>query len=178
MDIKDFVSIAEDGTLKINEDGFRSALDKHTTGSIETFKKNSMADLKTTIRNELEAEAKLSADEKLKKDRDDFEAYKKQEYVKLNQDKAKALFEGKGLSEKETEIYLKQVTDNADSLEILKTLMAEREKIMSDFKQKTLQELQSGQNSGTGKTIVIDNGKAEDVKKSYTADDIKNKYRI
>lgn len=178
MDIKDFVSIAEDGTLKINEDGFRSALDKHTTGSIETFKKNSMADLKTTIRSELEAEAKLSADEKLKKDRDDFEAYKRQEYVKLNQDKAKALFEGKGLSEKETEIYLKQVTDNADSLEILKTLMAEREKIMSDLKKKALEELQSGQSGSTNKTIVIDNGKTDEPKKGYSVDDIKNKYRI
>lgn len=178
MDIKDFVSIAEDGTLKINEDGFRSALDKHTTGSIETFKKNSMADLKTTIRSELEAEAKLSADEKLKKDRDDFEAYKKQEYVKLNQDKAKAMFEGKGLSEKEMEIYLKQVTDNADSLEILQTLMAEREKVMSDLKKKALEELQSGQSGSTNKTIVIGNGKTDEPKKGYSVDDIKNKYRI
>ena len=87
MDISKFVTVGEDGKLQIDNKAFESAFDSEISKAVE---KNKNGKLRDEIRRELEEEAKLSADQKLQKEREEFEAFKLKSLVELNQAKAKA----------------------------------------------------------------------------------------
>lgn len=143
MDIQKFVGTNEDGTVKIDKDGFQSALDAEISKAVEKFKNGKGRD---EIRKQLEEEAKLSAEEKLKQERDEFEKYKLQSKIELNQAKAKARLEGKGFTDKETAFILSTINDDEEkSLASIDELIKEREQVIANTKKSAIEGLQSGQ---------------------------------
>lgn len=148
MDISKYVTIGEDGKVKIDEKAFQSEFDSEIHKAVET---NKNGKLKDEIRKELEEEAKLSAEEKLKKEKEEFEAFKKQSMVELNQTKAKAKLEGKGFSDKEIEFILKTVSDEDDSLSTLDDLITERGTLIEKNKKEALESLQQQQENAGSK---------------------------
>lgn len=143
MDIQKFVGTNEDGTIKIDKDGFQSALDAEISKAVEKFKNGKGRD---EIRKQLEEEAKLSAEEKLKQEREEFEQYKLQSRIELNQAKAKAKLDGKGFTEKEIAFILSSVSaDEEKSLGSIDELISEREQVIANTKKNAIEGLQNGQ---------------------------------
>lgn len=175
MDIQKFVGTNEDGTIKIDKDGFQSALDAEISKAVEKFKNGKGRD---EIRKQLEEEAKLSAEEKLKQERDEFEKYKLQARIELNQSKAKARLEGKGFTEKETSFILSTVGDDEEkSLASIDELIKEREQVIANTKKTAIEGLQSGQRKSQS---VITNPDGNDGNKQpfqWSQSDILNHYR-
>ena len=144
MDISKFVTVGEDGKLQIDNKAFESAFDSEISKAVE---KNKNGKLRDEIRRELEEEAKLSADQKLQKEREEFEAFKLKSLVELNQAKAKAKLEGKNFSEAELNFILNTITDKEDSLATLDVLITERASLIENNRKKAIEELQAQQES-------------------------------
>lgn len=159
MNIENFVKVNEDGDLDIDKAAFQSALDAEISRAVDKYAKGKGRD---EIRKQLEEEAKLTADEKLKAEREEFEEYKKSETIKLNQEKAKAKLEGKGFSEKEIEYLLGNVgIDSEKSMATLNTLIEERTKFVEETKKKAIESLQQQQQQSGAKTLINADGEGE-----------------
>ena len=165
MDIDKFVTTKEDGTFEVDAKGFQSAFDAEISRAIEAYKNGKG---KAEMRAELEKEAKLTADEKLKQEREEFENYKKTERVKLNQEKAKSRLEGKGFSEKEISFLLGTITEDGDAcITKIDELIAERNSAIENAKKLAIENLQKGQQTAVATLVNPDNGEAKKpVKKS------------
>lgn len=142
MDISKFVTVGEDGGLNIDNDGFQREFDSTIRNAVE---KNKNGKLREEIRKELEEEAKLSAEQKLQKDREEFEALKLKSLIEINQAKAKAKLDGKGFSEKEITFILNSVSDKEDSLSMIDDLVAERNNLINENRKRAIEELQTQQ---------------------------------
>lgn len=154
MDIQKFVVAKDDGTYEVDSKGFQSAFDAEISKAVEAYKNGKG---KNEMRAQLEAEAKLTADEKLKQEREEFEAYKKAERVKLNQEKAKARLEGKGFSEKEVSYLLSNINDDGEtSLKNIDELITERTTAIENAKKAAIESLQKGQQTAGTKITNID----------------------
>lgn len=176
MDIQKFVTTKDDGTFEIDSKSFQSAFDAEISRAVEAYKNGKG---KAEMRAELEAEAKLTADEKLKQEREAFEEYKRGERVKLNQEKAKAKLEGKGFSAKEVEFLLGTVTEDGDAcITKIEELITERNSAIENAKKVAIEGLQKGQQSA-GTTLVNPDGSGPDAKKAFkrTSEDILNYYK-
>lgn len=174
MDIDKFVTTKEDGTVEVDSKAFQSAFDAEISRAVEAYKNGKG---KAEMRAELEKEAKLTADEKLKQEREEFENYKKAERVKLNQEKVKAKLEGKGFSEKEVEFMLGTITEDGDAcIAKIEELIAERNTAIENAKKLAIEGLQKGQQSAGTKLTNPDNSDKKPVVKR-TAEDILNAYK-
>lgn len=146
MDISKFVTVGEDGQPVIDNKAFQSEFDNAIRNAVET---NKNGKLKDEIRKELEDEAKLSAEQKLQKEREEFEAFKLKSLIELNQAKAQAKLEGKNFSEAELKFILGTITDKEDSLSTLDVLINERTTLIENNRKKAIEELQSQQENNT-----------------------------
>ena len=143
MDISKFVTTNEEGKVEIDSEGYKRAFDAEISRAVEAYKNGKG---KQEMREQLEAEAKLTADEKLKQEREAFEEYKRGERVKLNQEKAKARLEGKGFSEKEVEFLLTTITEDGDKcIAKIDELITERNSAIENAKKVAIENLQKGQ---------------------------------
>lgn len=142
MDISKFVSVGEDGKIVVDNSAFQSEFDNAIRSAVE---KNKTGKLREEIKKELEEEAKLSAEQKLQKEREEFEAFKLKSLVELNQAKAKAKLEGQNFSEKEVEFILNTITDNETSLTSLDNLISDRKTYLEKQKTDLMNSLQSQQ---------------------------------
>ena len=176
MDIQKFVTTKEDGSWEIDKEGFQSAFDAEISRAVEKFKNGKG---KEEIRQQLEQEAKLSAEEKLKQEREEFEAYKLQAKIELNKEKAKAKMEGKGFSDDELEILLSTINEDSEkSLETVDKLIKAREAVLEQTKQSAIQGLQQSQQNAGKVLIKPDGSKSEDVKPvGWTQTEILGNYR-
>lgn len=134
MDIKKFVRLNDKGELEFDESGFQSGLDAEISRAVDKYAKGKGKD---EIRKQLEEEAKLYAEEKLKAEKEEFEKYKQSETVKIIRAKAQAKLDNKGFSEKEVEFILNTVnSDEEQSLKNVDTLVEERTKFLADTQRK------------------------------------------
>ena len=135
FDWKKFATVGENGEIVFDEKGFKSAYDSDFNKALD----NKDANLREKIKAELEAEAKLSAEEKLKKEREKLQAEILNAKVEINREKAKAKMEGK-FTDKEIERHLKLVNDNPDCLKEIDDIIAEKkayeEQLETSFKEK------------------------------------------
>lgn len=135
FDWKKFVTVSENGEMLFDEKGFKSAYDSDFNKSLDSKESN----LREKIRAELEEEAKLSAEEKIKKEREALQAELIKTRVEINREKAKAKMEGK-FTDKEIERHLRLITDDANTLKDIDDIIAEKldyeKKLESNFKQK------------------------------------------
>lgn len=165
----------EDGSLEIDKEGFQSAFDAEISRAVEKFKNGKG---KEEIRKQLEEEAKLTAEEKLKQEREEFEQYKLQSRIELNKEKAKAKMEGK-FSEDELEILLSTITEDSEkSLETVDKLIKAREAVLEQTKQTAIQSLQQSQQNAS-KVLVKPDGSQEEIGKpaGWTQSEILGNYR-
>ena len=155
MNIENYVRLNDEGKIEVDKDAFQSALDSEISRAVDKYAKGKGRD---EIRKQLEEEAKLTADEKLKAEREEFESYKRNETIKLNQERVKAKLEGK-FSDKEIAYMLKNVgTDAEESLKTVETLITEREKFIADTQKKAIEDLQKQQQkSGSNNFSAADN---------------------
>lgn len=145
MDIKKFVKLNEKGELEFDEAGFQSGLDSEISRAVDKYANGKGKD---EIRKQLEEEAKLTAEEKLKAEKEAFEKYKLQTKIEINRDKAKAKLENKGFTDKEVEFLLSTVNDDEEkSLSALDVLIGERTKFISTTQQNAIEKLQQQQQS-------------------------------
>lgn len=156
MNINDFVKLNENGELETDNDAFQSMFTAEVNRAVEKYRNGKGKD---EIRKQLEEEAKLTAEEKLKAEREEFEKYKLQTKIEINQAKAKAKLEGKGFTETEVKFLLSTISDNEEkSLDNIDTLIAERTKLVEETRNNAIQGLQSQQQgSGVNKFKDPDN---------------------
>lgn len=175
MDIQKYVVQKEDGTVQIDKDLFQSELDAEISRAVEKFKNGKG---KEEIRKQLEEEAKLTAEQKLKQEREDFEQFMLKSKIELNQAKAKAKLEGKGFTDKEVDFILSTISDDeTKSLSKIDELITEREQVIANTKKSAIEGLQQGQQK-VGTIVVSPDGKQEGKKNdTWTQSQILDLYR-
>ena len=145
MDIEKYVKLNENGEIEFDKEGFKSEYDSAISKAIDKFANGKG---KEQMRKLLEEEAKLSAEEKLKQEREKFEEYKIQETIKLNQAKAAAKLDKKIFSQEEIDFYLGTINaDEEKSLSAIDTIVQARTKFMEDIQKNAIENLQKQQQS-------------------------------
>lgn len=175
MDIKKFVKLNDKGELEFDENGFQSGLDAEISRAVDKYANGKGKD---EIRKQLEEEAKLTAEEKLKAEREKFEQYRQAETIKLIQAKAKAKLDGKGFTEKEMEFILSKVGNNEESdMTTIDELVAERTQFIATTQQNAIQKLQQQQQESGNRPLPTPDNNDSPAPVQRTKDDIKNFYR-
>ena len=129
IDLKQFVTVGENGELSVDQDGFDVALrqhtDSHVSKGVDSFKK----------KNE-------SADSKLLKQIEDLT-------LAYNKSECKAILAGDLFTDKERELLLGSLVtkDLTKSMETLNALVTERKAVYEAKTQSIISSLQSGQPS-------------------------------
>lgn len=149
IDISKFVTIGEDGKPVIDSAGYESAYERELRKSLDTNSENTKKKLEAEIRKTLEDEAKLTAEQKLQKERDDFESEKQAEWRKIAQERAKFKMTSAGMEEDEVNTYLELVTNDADIAKIDK-ILGFRTKRADTLKKQFEETLTSGQPNPQG----------------------------
>ena len=143
MDIEKYVKLNENGEIEFDKEGFKSEYDSAISKAIDKFANGKG---KEQMRKLLEEEAKLSAEEKLKQERETFEKYRLEETIKLNQAKARAKLDDKLFSKEEIDFILASVnTDEEKSLAAIDTLVNARKKFIDDTQKSAIENLQKQQ---------------------------------
>lgn len=175
MDIRKFVKLNDKGEIEFDESGFQSSLDSEISRAVDKYANGKGKD---EIRKKLEEEAKLSAEEKLKAEKEEFEKYKLQTKIEINQAKAKAKLENKGFTEKEVEFLLSTVNDDEEkSLSNIDVLVEERTKFISDTQKNAIEKLQQQQQSSGSKPLPTPDNNDAPKAATRTKADILNHYR-
>ena len=173
MDISKFVTVGEDGKAVIDNNAFKSEFDKAIRSAVET---NRNGKLRDEIKKELEEEAKLSAEQKLQKEREEFESFKLKSLIELNQIKAKAKLEGKNFSQAEIDFILGTINDDEKSLSNIDTLIKERETLIEKNRKKTIGELQAQQEISNSNNKNADNPPEQQKQTTRNREDIAKIY--
>lgn len=176
MDIKKFVTVGEDGTTTIDSEAFQREFDAEISRAVEKNKSKEVAKLKDEVRKELEEEAKLTAEEKLTQQMKEFEKYKLDTMISLNQEKAKAKFDGKGFTKEEIEFFLSTVSDNEESITKLDTIIEARAKSTEATKAKLLEDLQKQQDTSKSESDKSGVDVTEPTKTTRSRQDIEQFY--
>ena len=143
-DYSSFIEKGDDGSIKsFDESKLTSYIDSCISKGVESYK--------AKVQKEQET-AKLTEEEKLTKEREDFENLKREwEQTMKSQkrdlvvEKAKAKLSSK-FSETEIKLLTSNVTDDEKtSMKYIDDLIAERDKFLEESKNKIMQELQSKQ---------------------------------
>ena len=177
MNIQDYVRLNDKGELETDNDAFQSMFTAEVNRAVEKYRNGKGKD---EIRKQLEEEAKLTAEEKLKSEREAFEKYKLETKIEINRTKAKARLENKGFTEKEVDYLLSNINDDEEkSLGIIDTLIGERTAFIESTKKSAIESLQKGQQTSSNPTpYKPDNPEpakparrsSEDVLKYYRSD--------
>lgn len=175
MDIKQFVKLNENGEIEFDEKGFKSEYDSEVYKAVDKYKNGKGRD---EIRRELEQEAKLTAEEKLKAEREEFEAYRQKTKIELNQAKARTKFDDKLFSQEEIEFILSTVNDNEEaSLSKIDSLIAARKKFVEESQKDTIQKIQQQQQKPIQQTFIKPDGNEPAKPVQRTANDVLSYYR-
>lgn len=150
MDISKFVTIGEDGKAKIDTSAFQSEFDSEVSRAVEKNKTKVVAELTSKIKKELEEEAKLSAEEKLKKDREAFEAQKADFEALIAKSKADIARE-KAKSKIPTDVFddetvgqLLSIVNSEEDIPKIEKFVASMNKKIETAKQEVVQQYTAG----------------------------------
>ena len=140
MELKDFAKVDENGGLVLDDAAFNKALNSFVDSSV-----SKAVDTAKTNWEKKANEAKLSEEEKLAQARQEFEIFMRDEKKKINQEKAKAKLTGKNFTKEEIEVMLEAINDDESSLKSVDIFVAQRDKVLADYKQKLIEEMQTKQ---------------------------------
>lgn len=149
--IKDYYVEREDGTKEFDEDKYekdlQSYLDNEKRQASETAKKKGIDEGKKVAQEE----AKLTAEQKFAKDREQWEAEYKAKVIELNKRQVKQIYKESGYDDAEIDVFLELVTDDeTSSLEKATKLCDARKKYEEGYKKKMTEEAQKNQASQQG----------------------------
>lgn len=154
MDISKFVTIGEDGKLKIDNEAFNAELDRERTKASETASKNTETKLRSAmekeIREQLKQEAEMSAEQKLQAER----AKLLEERKAFDIERIKKIYKDANISDTEVEILLASVgEDSAKNLETAQKFAEARKVADENYKKKVQEEFQfNDKNPNNGNT--------------------------
>lgn len=144
MELQEFAKVDETGALALDNDGFEKSLSSYVDSAVlkavESARKNW---------EKKANDAKLSEAEKFAKEKEEFNLYMQTEKANINKEKARAKLTGKSFTEEEIDTILGGITDNADSLKTVDIFVAQRDKVLADYKQKIIEEMQTKKASET-----------------------------
>lgn len=140
MDISKYVTIGDDGKLKIDSEAFNAELDRIRTQASDTASKNTETKLRSALEKEVRAkveeEAKMSAEQKLEAERAKFLEEKKAfDIVRIKQ-----IYKDANISDDEIEILLGGVGDDSEKNIEIATKFATARKASDEQYKKQLQE--------------------------------------
>ena len=144
LDISKFVTVGEDGKAVIDNEAYKSAYDAELRKSLDTNSENTRKKLEAELRKTIEEEAKLSQEEKFKKEREEFEATMTQRLKDFAKKEAKAKMVSAEIGEDEINTYLELVNCDDDIAKIDK-LIETRKKTQEDLKKKWQEEILASQ---------------------------------
>lgn len=175
-DYSSFMQKAEDGSIQsFDEEALTRYIDSQVGQGVTSFQKKF---------EKAQEDAKMTEQQKLDKDRKEFEEAKlafenemKAKKVELISEKAKAKLSNANFSEKEIELLVKYVNDDeTNSLSMIDSLIAERKNIIEENTKKAIENIQSHQpQSNTNANASKEAGQKEVTKR--TSQEIKNLYK-
>ncbi len=174
-DYSSFMQKGEDGSIQsFDETKMQSYIDALVNKGVDSFKAKFE---KEQAKANMSEQEKLNADKvEFEKQREEFLNTMKAQKIELITEKAKARLEKAEFSEAEIAVLTKFITeDEKTSLEMIDSLVAERQKVFDENKQKLIEEIQAKQPS-TGTTSNAKSEKQPEVVKR-TSEDIKNLYK-
>lgn len=148
LDISKFVTVDENGKVQIDSDAYKSAYDADLRKSLDTNSENTRKKLEKEIREQLTEEAKLSAEEKLKKDREDFEVDMTNRLKAFAQKQAEIKMKNANFDDDEISTYLELVNDD-ESLSKIDKIIASRAKKTEELKKQWQSEISQNQPNPT-----------------------------
>jgi hypothetical protein len=154
LDISKFVTVNEEGKAVIDTEAYKSAYDAELRKSLDTNSENTRKKLEADLRKQIEEEAKLSAEDKLNKRVEEFEASMAQKIKDFAKTQAKAKMKGAEIGDDEINTYLELVNSEDDIAKIDK-LIETRKKTQEDLKKKWQEEIlakQPSANANNGST--------------------------
>lgn len=162
IDISKFVTVGEDGKAVVDTAAFQSAYDAEIRKATDTNTENTRKKLESEIRKQLAEEAKLNAEEKLAKEKADFEADMAKRLKDFAQAQAKIKMAAAGMDEDEINTYLELVSDD-ESISKIDKIIDLRTKRTDSLKKEFEKELITKQPNPNA------NGGSSDAEKSYGA---------
>ena len=144
MELKDFAKVDENGALVLDNEAFSKSLSSYVDSSVSKAVDSARANWEKKAN-----EAKLSEAEKFAQEKQEFEQFMKTERGNINKEKAKAKLAGKNFTKEEIEVMLEAVNDDEASLKSVDVFVAQRDKVLADYKQKLLEEMQTKQDNST-----------------------------
>lgn len=170
LDINKFIRTDDEGKTVVDIDAYNKALESHVDSRIgSAVDKYKSGSLRNELKKELEAEINMTAEEALKKEREEFENYKKEQTLEIIKNKSKSVLATGGFNDDEIDEYLKLVTDNeGDSLATMNKFVELRAKLIEDTKKQAIENLQKKEPE-TAKSTVTFSGSEKDAPKSKRA---------
>lgn len=154
LDISKFVTVNEEGKAVIDTEAYKSAYDAELRKSLDTNSENTRKKLEAELRNKIEEEAKLSAEDKLNKRVEEFEASMAQRIKDFAKTQAKVKMTNAEIGEDEINTYL-ELVNSEDDISKIDKLIETRKKTQEDLKKKWQEELLANQpnpNANNGST--------------------------
>lgn len=145
LDIEKFVTIGEDGKPKFDKEGYQSAFDAEIRKSVDSSTENLKKKLSGDIRKQLEEEAKLSAEEKLKQERQAFEEERLAFYKASAQEKAKGKMTTSQLFDEDEMATILELVSDEESIAKIDKIIASRQKSNEKLKKSMQTELLNSQ---------------------------------
>lgn len=175
MDIEKFVKLNDAGEIDIDKDAIDSMFTAEVNRAVEKYRNGKGKD---EIRKQLEEEAKLTAEQKLKAEREEFEAYRQKTKIELNQAKARTKFDDKLFSQEEIDFILSTVNDNEEtSLSKIDSLITARKKFVEESQKDTIQKIQQQQQKPIQQTFIKPDGNEPAKPVQRTQADVLSYYR-
>lgn len=175
-DYSSFLQKGEDGSVQsFDESKFQSYVDSMIGQGVTAFKnKFEKEQQKASMTEQQKFD---SARAEFEEEKNKFNEFMKSQKTELVLAKAKVKLANANFSEKEIEILSKSINDDEkSSLEMIDSLVAERQKSREDEKKKIIEEIQSNL-PRTGTQANAGNGKSPIEVKKKTSQDIKNLYK-
>lgn len=147
MELKNFVTIDENGKPIFDNEAFNAELDRERNKASETAASNTEKKLRQTvekeIRSKIEEEAALSAEEKLKIERENLE----KERIAFNTERIKSVYSSSNLfSDEEIETFSKFITNDFEASHKFATdIVKQRKTYNENYERDFLSKMQSGQ---------------------------------
>ena len=149
LDISKFVTVNEEGKAVIDTDAYKSAYDAELRKSLDTNSENTRKKLEAELRKTIEEEAKLSAEDKFKKQVEEFEKSMSQKMTEFAKKQAKAKMVSAEIGEEEINTYL-ELVNNDDDIAKIDKLIETRKKTQDELKKKWQEELVNSQPNPNG----------------------------
>lgn len=149
--VKDYYVTKEDGSSEFDEEKYekdlQSYLDNEKRQASETARKKGEAEGK----RQAEEDAKLSAEQKFAKEKEQWEADMKSRITDFNKRQVKKIYEDAGYDASEIEVFLELVTDDEkSSLDKATKLCDARKKYEENYQKKLAEDAQKKQSSQQG----------------------------